>query len=138
MRRNCDLTTPITVQNITGWSVVPAGQWDEDNGVVEVDITFLAQGNIAWAAHRLTVKNGDSSKILRNASSTGFWDKLVIQQATRDDAGNLVSGISTPTGFDQLLAAWRAANTKNARQKALADTLLSLGVIDASLTGATQ
>lgn len=125
-RKVCDLSTPITVANVQGWGAESNSPADEDANSWQLRLTFYGAGGRIWSSHIITVANGTSTRIFRNPSPGSYTDLI------------LSDSIGTPTGFDTLMNAVRsAANTKLARQRAMADTLLALGVVDASLTGTT-
>jgi hypothetical protein len=127
--KTCDMTTPVTIQNVNGWGVDLLTPFDEDADSVQVKVTFYGAGGVgSWATHIVTVSNTRSDKLSRNVTPSTYWDKLVFEGGA----------LETPTGFSDLVTAYRgAANNKAARRKAIADTLLSLGVVDSSLGGTT-
>jgi len=125
-RKTCDLTTPINVPNIVGWGAEPLSPADEDNGTWKLQVTFFGVANRVWSSHNITVANGMSTKLSRNGSPTSYQDLIVSGE------------VATPTGCSTLMDAVRSANnTPAARRKAMTDSLLALGVLDASLTGTT-
>ena len=126
-RKVCDLSTPITVPNVQGWGAESNSPANEDSNTWQLRLTFYGIGGRIWSSHVITVANGTSTRIFRNPSPGSYTDLI------------LSDNLATPTAFDALMNAVRAAaNTKLARQKAMADTLLALGVVDASLTGTTS
>lgn len=130
---DCTFEHPIVIPALTGWSVERITPWDEDNCNVVLLISLHGCPTTVWVKHRLQVNNGMSSVIRFNPVSEGYYDMIVAEHPD----GSEHSGISTPDGFTQLLNAWRQGETKEARQKALCDKLLELGIVDSTLFGTT-
>jgi hypothetical protein len=129
-KRTTDMTAgasgALPVPNIKDWGCEPATVFNEDNAQVSVKVDFYLAGLPNPYAFVVSVANGESTKLSRNLAATGFSDLIVA------------STVATPTGFTDALAGWKGGNTKNQRQKGLADALLAAGIIDASLGGTTS
>lgn len=121
---HCQLFDQIVLPDIVGWSVERVTPWDED--ACEIKLLVCLHGPTAvWCKHLIVVNNTSADKISRAATFTGYYDLVKTEKVEMVGA------------FTALLNAWRSGETTEARQKALADELMELGIVDVSLAGTT-
>lgn len=122
------LTAPFALANGTRL-VATMAKPDDDEQVFTItyELRTAPATDIVLASQTIRVRNTRSERLQRNASATGIAARDLIQVDP--------NGISTPTGYTDAIAAWRAAATPATRRAALDAVGLSAGWIDSSLTG---
>lgn len=88
-------------------------------------LTVFHAASARGVSHSVTVRNGASDVIKRNANATTLADLIVV----------VAGGVTTATGYDQVAAIVDGAGGRNAKLTSLLTLLQTLGVIDASLAG---
>ena len=119
----CQLNTPIVLPDLVGWGVSKATPFDEDSNQIELYISFHNADGVVLTSPKITVTNTTCTKIYRNPTPSGYGS-FILSEA-----------IEVPGAFDDLLSAWTSAESKEDRIRALAETLLILGLVDTSLSG---
>jgi hypothetical protein len=122
----------LPVANVRDWGCeLPAGaNWDaaeEEGQQIDVAVDFYQAALPNPMIRRIvTLSDTTSTQLTRNPEPTGLDDLVLRGQ------------VATPGAFTAALAGWRAAGTKAARQRALAEALLAAGVVHSSLGGSTS
>lgn len=105
----------INVPNVRGWGVEPASLRNEEQETWDLWVVFFAAGDVEILRRRITITNTRSTKLSRNPAATALENLIVV------------TDVATPGGFTAIAAA--GGNSKAARQRNLAEALLTLGVV---------
>lgn len=128
------LTTPIPVPNGTRIRAEHAQFIEDANSIDEMP---SETGPIALVKLRVMSSPANNrSKLFRLVIRNGLCDGIrKSTTATAFDGDVEMFAITSATAYDQIEAAYRGAGGRAAALKAVETALLTLGIIDATLTG---
>lgn len=144
MAATIDFTTPLSLPNGTKLDIVwtgsgPNGPYGPNDDLSEFRFTVTLRTNNATQARICTremlIKDGISTQLQRQTTPAV---SLAIEDAERyfvHTASHDLPTRSTPTGYTDLMNAWRGGSNAGNRNSALKAHLLSAAHIDSSLTG---
>jgi hypothetical protein len=126
-----NLTTPITIQNVTR-IIALRPEINDDAGfmTIPLEVRTTAGSDLVVGRKVVTVRNGTSDKIVRATPVAGM--------ALEDLVALQTNAASTPTGFTDALAAWAGGGAAaGSKRTALEGALRSMGVIDPTTLAGT-
>lgn len=123
------LTTPYSFPNCTRW-LVTGFTTDENAQVAQVVVRFASASGTNLTAQnvKLVIRNGLCDRVVRNSApaANGLLGDVALQ----------ASALNLASGYTNAINAWRVGGATPAlRAAALEAHLLSVGIIDATLTG---
>jgi hypothetical protein len=95
---------------------------------IQIEMRTPPASDLVVSRKVIQVRNGTSDRVSRNSSpavGTPLEDLMILAPGA----------VSTPTGYDQAISAWKAGANPGARKAALETEGLARGWIDSSLTG---
>jgi hypothetical protein len=121
-----NLTTSITVPNITRWQVIKYADADDDTWPhATIDVRIYGAGSTSeYRVVSILVCNTPclSTTILKNSAPVSAMDRIS-------------TGTTQTLAYDTIQTAWDAATGRSNKRKAVEMALLSTGIVSADLTG---
>lgn len=117
------LTTPIVIPNATRVKVTDLSIEDSLSRAVITVAVLSSPATGRVRRFSLTVRNGASASLAKNATADDWSNEFAL------------GAVDTPTGYDEVEAAYRTGANKAAGFRAVETKLLAIGVLSADFAG---